>query len=84
MLDLEDDLEELVARAKTVKSDAYVCSVCDATFATARELTVSYSSLCLRELVFLTFFFLQSHKDSAGHHQNIAPANRNRARKGRR
>ena len=39
MLDLEDDIQELVTRAKK-KSDAYVCPVCDATFATARELTV--------------------------------------------
>ncbi|KAJ2925193.1 hypothetical protein H1R20_g11905, partial [Candolleomyces eurysporus] len=37
MLDIEDDLEDLVSRAK--KSDAYVCSVCDATFATSKELT---------------------------------------------
>ncbi|KAJ2913765.1 hypothetical protein MD484_g6652, partial [Candolleomyces efflorescens] len=60
MLDLEDDIEELVVRAKVKKSDPYVCPVCDATFATARDLT--------------------SHKDSAGHHQNIAPANRRRRR----
>ncbi|KAJ2931022.1 hypothetical protein H1R20_g6094, partial [Candolleomyces eurysporus] len=38
MLDLEDDLHELVTRAK--KSDPYVCPVCDATFKSARELTV--------------------------------------------
>lgn len=40
MLDLEDDVQELVTRAKTKKSDPYVCSVCDATFKSARELTV--------------------------------------------
>ncbi|KAJ2913759.1 hypothetical protein MD484_g6649, partial [Candolleomyces efflorescens] len=39
MLDLEDDIQELVARAKPKKSDPYVCPVCDATFKSARELT---------------------------------------------
>ena len=60
MLDIEDDLEDLVSRAK--KSDAYVCSVCDATFATAKELTVrcsiaTYVSRFLRELFLLTVVF---------------------------
>ncbi|RXW20012.1 hypothetical protein EST38_g5844 [Candolleomyces aberdarensis] len=36
MLDLEDDIHELVTRAK---SDPYVCPVCDATFKTTKELT---------------------------------------------
>ena len=57
MLDLEDDIEHLVARAK--KSDAYVCSVCDATFATARELTVS-CSITMSVLLLLTGGFLCS------------------------
>jgi cell division protein FtsB len=37
MFDLESDLEALAVRAK---SDKYVCSKCDATFNTTRELTV--------------------------------------------
>ncbi|KAJ2931015.1 hypothetical protein H1R20_g6093, partial [Candolleomyces eurysporus] len=37
MLDLEEDLQDLTARAK--KSDPYVCPVCDATFATSKLLT---------------------------------------------
>ncbi|KAJ2931096.1 hypothetical protein H1R20_g5977, partial [Candolleomyces eurysporus] len=38
MVDLESDIEELVTRVK--KSDPYVCSVCNATFDSARSLTV--------------------------------------------
>lgn len=78
MLDLEEDLHELVTRAK--KSDPYVCPVCDATFKSARELTVCCAPFCVvigaDNITFLSsfFYFAQSHKDLNKHHRKIAPA----------
>jgi hypothetical protein len=47
MFDLESDLQTLVTRKKTVKSDPFVCPKCNETFKTMKDLRVSFLLLLL-------------------------------------